>query len=592
MPGLAIIVNEKPARDNLSDLRRMVASMQHENFYSSGEYSNETLGVYVGWTCHKGSYSDCMPVVSDDRRRLLFFYGEHHGGSAFNGSHPKTVDATEIMHLVDKHGEAFLEHLNGWFHGVLLDLVGHEVSVFSDRFGMQRLYHYREKEGELFASEAKSLLSVRKKLRALDARGLGELFSCGCVLEGRSLFRGVETVPAGSVVRFRNRRAVDVRTYFRPTQWEAQEPLDIIQFRREMNNVVPKVMRKYFCAPSTLGISLTGGFDTRMIMAYLREAGRSIPCYTFGGLHRECFDVKIARKVAAECDCSHQVISLRSDFFSSFPALAEKTVYLSDGNLGAFNAYELYLNKLAREIGVIRLTGSFGSEVLRGARAFKAVTLNPGLLSAELEMNVRRAVETFAGTNSSHSVSFSVFKHAPWYYGNRLSVEQSQLTVRTPFMDNELVELMYRAPTSLPRQDLSLDLIERGNPRLRQLPTDTGNAPRLQTWWMQALFKADYCYKSGMPQWLERIHSVLGVFQPERFLIGIHRFAHPRAWIRKELASYIREILLDPRTLDRPFFQRKLVEHMVSTHIEGTRNYTDDIGRILSCELTCRLLID
>ena len=59
-----------------------------------------------------------------------------------------------------------------------------------------------------------------------------------------------------------------------------------------------------------------------------------------------------------------------------------------------------------------------------------------------------------------------------------------------------------------------------------------------------------------------------------------------------ELEELYQEIILDQRTLSRPFFNRKSVEHMVTSHIKGSRNYTDDIERILSCELTCRLLID
>ena len=71
-------------------------------------------------------------------------------------------------------------------------------------------------------------------------------------------------------------------------------------------------------------------------------------------------------------------------------------------------------------------------------------------------------------------------------------------------------------------------------------------------------------------------------------------FAHPRVWIRKELASYIEDILLDPMTLRSTLvtLRTKLaIEHMVSSHIKGVRNYTDDIdSHILSCELTCRSL--
>ena len=534
-----------------------------------------------------------MPVMNERQDRLLFFYGEHHASANGVTNQAGQPEAAAVMRLVEKHGDGFVELLNGWYHGILVDLAKKEVSVFNDRYGMQRLYHYGASDGDMFASEAKALLKVRRELRCLDLRGLGELFSCGCVLENRSLFAGINAMPAGSVVRFAKGRRLDSRIYFKATEWENQEPLSEPQFRREITALVPKnVMRRYLRSSSSLAISLTGGFDTRMIMAYLSEASGSIPCYTFGGLYRECFDVKIARKVAEQCGCSHQVIDLQPEFLSSFPVLAEKTVYLSNGNLGAFNAYELYLNRLARQIGDIRVTGSYGSEVISSARAFKALSPPPGLLKPELEKSMQCAVDTFRQLCSGHSVSFSVFKQAPWYYANRLAVEQSQLTIRTPFLDNDLVGLMYRAPSGMPRQNLSLDLIEHGNPKLRQLPTDTGNASLLRGWFMQALFKADYCYKSGMPQWLERIHSVLGPFQPEKLLIGIHRFAHPRVWIRKELASYIEDMLLDPLTLGRPYFNKHAIEHMVLSHIKGVRNYTDDIERVLSCELTCRQLID
>ena len=56
-------------------------------------------------------------------------------------------------------------------------------------------------------------------------------------------------------------------------------------------------------------LSLTGGFDTRLIMACLNRAGTTLPCYTFGGMYRDCFDVKIGRKVAAMSGCSHRVLN-------------------------------------------------------------------------------------------------------------------------------------------------------------------------------------------------------------------------------------------------------------------------------------------
>ena len=342
-----------------------------------------------------------------------------------------------------------------------------------------------------------------------------------------------------------------------------------------------------------IGISLTGGFDSRLIMAYLDPAAPALPCYTFGGMYQECFDVKIARKVAEICGCDHQVFEVGKRFLKSFSPLAEKTVYLSDGYLGATNAYELYLNQMARNLAPVRLTGSWGSEVMRGARAFKGESLTPGLIHPSFQPYLDAAVQTFDSVNGGNNLSFSVYKQAPWHYYNRLSVEQSQVIVRTPYMDNDLVGLLYRRPDS-PKagRKRARRLIAQKNPALARLPTDTGNCSYLRQQFSELLFKADYCYKSGMPQWLEKVHYLLGPLQPGRFMIGAHRFAHPRIWFRQHLSSYLREMLLDPRTTSRPYFNKAFVANMLEHHLKGDQNHTDNLERILTVELTCRLLID
>lgn len=356
---------------------------------------------------------------------------------------------------------------------------------------------------------------------------------------------------------------------------------------------MPKLMTRYARSRLPLAVSLTGGYDTRLIMAYLNRQHTTGSCYTFGGIYRECFDIKIARQIASKCGYRHHVLALDQPFFSGFSKLAEKTVYISDGNLGACNAYELYLNMRARQIAPVKLTGSFGSEVMRGARAFRAIPPTAGLIRSDFLPHIDESVRSFDATTQGNRISFSVFKHAPWYYYNRLAIEQSQVVVRTPFLDNDLVALMYRVHHyETNRKELARRLIYRGNSALATMPTDTGNT----SWWkyqiLQFLFQADYCYKSGMPQWLEQLHYTFRHLQPERWFIGRHRFQHFRVWFRKELAGYVREILLDPRTASRPYFEKSFLEQMVQRHLKGDRNYTDDIERVLTVELAHRTLLE
>jgi asparagine synthase (glutamine-hydrolysing) len=592
MPGLAIIISPADRRENEAALQRMIASMQHEPFYVSGSHVDEEARLYVAWSVHPGSYCDCMPITSEDGDRVLFFYGEHHRDDGVHES-PCIETARELLALLDGDDPTSLRQLNGWFHGVLLDRRHKRVLVFNDRCGMQRLYVHDDGETFLFASEAKALLKAKPNLRELSSRGVAEYLACGAVLDGRTLFSRISTMPAASAWTFEHGAARSRQVYFDRREWEDQTPIEAAEVEGVLESMMPVLMRRYARSRLPVAVSLTGGYDTRLIMAHLDRKHTTGVSYTFGGAYRDCFDVKIARQVADVCHYQHHVLPIDRRFFESFPLLAERTVYISDGHLGATNAYELYLNMGARGIAPVKLTGSFGSEVMRGSRAFSAKSSTPGFITPEFTRHIDESVRSFEETTRGNRLSFSVFKHAPWYYYNRLAIEQSQVVVRTPFLDNDLVSLMYRVHRyDGDRRELARRLIQRGNASLATMPTDTGNT----SWWkyhvLQFLFQADYCYKSGMPQWLEQLHYTFGMLSPERWLIGLHRFQHFRVWFRTQLAGYVRDIVLDPKTASRPYFNRPFLEHMVNRHLKGDRNYTDDIERVLTMELTHRTLLE
>src|SRR5260370_32935733 len=69
---------------------------------------------------------------------------------------------------------------------------------FNDRYGMQRIYYHETQGAFYFAAEARAILKVRPELRAADPRGLGEFVACGCVLENRTIFTGIQVLPAAA----------------------------------------------------------------------------------------------------------------------------------------------------------------------------------------------------------------------------------------------------------------------------------------------------------------------------------------------------------------------------------------------------------
>jgi asparagine synthase (glutamine-hydrolysing) len=294
------------------------------------------------------------------------------------------------------------------------------------------------------------------------------------------------------------------------------------------------------------------------------------------------------------------VISVADQFLSQFSRYAERSIYLTDGCVDISHSPDLYVNERAAQIAPVRMTGNYGGEVLRRVRAFKPGSPAPGLLRPEVNQQVHAAHATYAKLIQGHPLSFAVFRQAPWHHYSLLSLEQTQLTLRSPYLDNDLVKNVFRAPQAvLASNDLSLRLIADGDMSLRKVRTDRGlggNGHKLYSAARRNLleftFKSEYAYDYGMPQWVCKIDTALAPFHLERLFLGRHKFYHFRVWYRDALANYVREMLLDPRTLARPYLERAGVEEVVRGHLGGGRNYTTAIHKLLNLELIHRLFID
>jgi asparagine synthase (glutamine-hydrolysing) len=393
--------------------------------------------------------------------------------------------------------------------------------------------------------------------------------------------------------------------YFQPREWEDQGPLEPESYYRELREVFSQNLPRYFAGQERIGISLTGGLDTRMIMAWRKAQPDSLPCYTFRGMYRESQDVIIARRVAKLCGQSFEEIHVGDEFLARFPYYAERSVYLTDACVDVSRSPVLFANERAAEIAPVRMTGNYGSEVLRRLIAFKPSAPPTGLFNVGLLPHLREAKETYGRLLQGHPVSFIAFRQVPWHHWGLLALEQSQLSARSPYLDNGLVRTAFRVPDSslvkgsiLADNDDCLRLVADGNAALRGIRGDRGvGAPRgafgaLTRAFLEVTFKAEYEYDYGMPQWVARIDHVLSRLHLERLFLGRHKYYHFRVWYRDALSKYVQEMLLDPRTLSRPYIERTALEATVRGHLKGDRNYTTAIHKMLTLELLHRLFLD
>jgi len=603
MPGIVGLITKKPREWAEQQLARMIEPLLHEPFYVKGMWVDESMGVYVGWVAREKSFADRMPIRNERDDVILIFSGEDYPepGTARRvkerGHGCEDTGPSYLVHLYEDDPN-FFKNLNGRFQGLVADRTRGTVTLFNDRFGLQRVYFHEARDAFYFSAEAKSILAVRRELRSVDPRGLGEFIACGCVLENRTLFQGIYVLPPASAWSFRGGTLDEKAAYFEPREWEEQEPLDAESYYDHLRDAFTTSLPRYFNGGERVGVSLTGGLDTRIIMAWRKAAAGSLPCYTFGSMYRENQDVYLARRVAEICRQPYQVVTVDGTCLARFPHYAERTLYLTDGCVDISRSADLYNNEMARQIAPVRMVGTFGSEIIRGAVMFKAVMPSSDIFRPEILAQVSRAAETYHDQLRGHRTSMVAFRQPAAYHFGVLMLEQTQLTLRSPYLDNEIVRTVFRAPRVESGEDVRLRLIRDGSPALARLRTDRGLggsnrlASAINRGYLEFTFKAEYAYDYGMPQWVAKVDHAFAPFHLERLWMGRHKLFHFRWWYRTILAKYVQEMLLDSRTLTRPYLNRSAVEAVVSGHIKGNRNYTTEIHRLLSLELLHRLFLD
>lgn len=603
MPGITGIIRRERYRGIERDLQLMTEAMRHESFYAGGQYINRDVGLYMGWVAHPNTLGACMPFVCQDKQVVLIISGEHfqtHQGSA-SSTHEGIKEQNEehFLSLYRESEERFLRSLNGWFSGVAVDLAKGKITLFNDRYGMGRIY-WHQSDGEfIFGSEAKSLLRVRSHLRAIELDSLAEFVNFNCVLGNKTLFKGISLLPGASSWSFGGSAVPQKKKYFDFAEWEHQPTLPAREFFENFKDTVSSVFPRYATGHDKVGISLSAGLDTRLIISSVFGQGQNLPCYTFGGLWGETYDIRTARKLAQICGQPHEVIRINEQFLRDFGSYAQKSIYISDGTHDALGAHDVYFNQMAHKIAPIRLTGKFGSEVVRIRKLIAAWKFPRHIVRPEFASYLDAALPFSQVSDAAHPLTRVVSQEIAWGEYGRVSVEQAGTILRTPYMDNELVRLMYQAqPGVRTSRELQARYVIENGQSVARVPTNMGpiwpdhkllsRATYLPLW---ALFKVEYVYLYSTPHWLTWIDRKLSKLKLERVIFGRQKFEGYRIWMKTHLADYLRDVLLRPSAQLSDFFDRDAVFNAVTGHLAGTHNYIFEINKMLTVELICSSLL-
>lgn len=308
------------------------------------------------------------PMPNEDETVWLLFNGEiynHHqlrGELQDKGHRFRTrCDAEVVVHGYEEWSLGVFERLNGMFAIAILDESEKELVLARDRLGIKPLV--RTTTGRFaFASDAMSLVRAGLSGGELDYSALREFVTFHYIPHPRTGIADIEHVePGAAVVRRADSSEQTVRWTPEPFSGPAEpEPVSL----EEADIVLRDSVARQLEADVNVGILLSGGIDSSLVLAYAVELGIQPPNFTiaFRG-HGDYDESDRAAHIARSLGVPHHTEDLSTDFAAAVAGVAAAFDQpFADSSAIAM----LALSRLARQHVTVALSGTGGDDLFAG----------------------------------------------------------------------------------------------------------------------------------------------------------------------------------------------------------------------------------
>jgi len=540
-----------------------------------------------------------QPMVSPDGRFVLVYNGEifnapslrlelEASGYIFSSHHS---DTEVLFALLQREGRHALQKLNGMFAFAFFDRQTGRLLCARDRIGIKPFYFTHQAGVFAFASELKSLLSLPTISRAIDRQSLFHYLSLQYVPGEQSIIAGIHRLPPAHYILY------DIYSCsFETCRWwhfnfNPDPTHSVSEWTYLIRNTLHDSVRRWSLSDVPLGASLSGGLDSSAVVTIASSLGLDVHTFSLGFARNDedqWNELPLARQVAQQCGTKHSELILDPEtLLDDLEAMVSALDEPYGGGLPSWYVFKHMSNQVR-----VCLTGTGGDELFGNygkwlhlerrsfpfllSRTSSAVDLalfrtlffnrfyyftdtdKRSILIDSTDSLVDTAEILYQHFISSHTSSVrdsaaitdcqtqlpDEFLHMT----DRFSMHHS-IEARTPFLDNELIDLVQRIPAALRTS------------------------------------RSDYKYllrKSLLPIVPQQV-----IHAPKRgFVLPLSM------WLRGRLAELVYD-LLNPRTLsEQGLFSSSLYHRYVEPHLVGNADHAQKIWSLIMFQMWHKQLLD
>lgn len=604
MPGVLGNVKIGNAKACLQEFADMLQVMTFQEGYLNKQYVNESNGTALG-VVSLGVLPD-QPFLRDTKNTVTILDGEIY---SFGEVGQKNEDVAEACAKNDK---SFFRGLRGDFSIVCFNAQKKKLYIVSDKFGLKPIYYSLCRQGLSFASEVKALLQMPGVAKKRNLQALSDFYRFGFVLGAKTLFENILLLPPASVLKYDLQLdQVEIEPYWELTEiFPAQDNSCAFDEKKVVENFSLAVARR-LSSLDKVGISLSGGLDSRAILAAMGSKSRGTPSYTLG--LPGCQDQILSAELSAIAGTKHDFLEIGPEDLGDFQTMAETLVCLSDGFYHPHESTEkIALDYFKKAPFKIVLRGHGGEiakaslaypvqvspEVMQGTGCFNVVDYiysRANLVARDITFpqlfsgKYINAIEEGARTSLNESLfplngRLKAADMCIFFYINEwirrqvvasLSIFRTQLEIRLPYLDEDFLESLLQLPVSKRHSgEVHVQIVRSCMPELLKVKNSNTGSP-LDAGKLR-LFLTEKCNAI-----LKRLS-----------VSGFRHYTEFQQWQREQFRTSIENILFAEQTLDRGMYRRSGLRNVFDLHVSGKKNYAHFLGTAVGLELWHRNFID
>jgi asparagine synthase (glutamine-hydrolysing) len=625
MCGIAGIFNINGDRISEDVLNSMIANLAHRGPDGEGMYIDGNIGLgHRRLAILDTSSLGKQPMYSKNGEWAVVFNGciynyQELKKELISRGHTfvSTTDTEVIAEGLAASGTSFFEKFDGMFAIAAWHKPSNTLYLSRDRYGIKPLYYWLNGKTVLFASEIKAFLKHPDFKVELNKESLNEYFTFQNLFSYKTLFNGVIMLPPANTVKVDSSNVSSIK-HSSWWNYDFSNPDDNMTFedaKLETERLLQQAVKKQMISDVPVGSYLSGGMDSGSLAAIASKHVRRLTTFTCGfdmssvtGVEANYDERRDAEMMANYIKTEHyeQVINA-GDLTWSLPRVVW---HLEDLRVG-MSYPNYYISRLASKFVKVCLQGTGGDELYGGYpwryyHVFQSLNqkeffdnyygfwqrLVPDTekkqlfnepiyadINIELPRKIFERVFTFNqklmyNTPEQHinnSLYFEIKTFLPGLLlvGDKLSMANG-LEERFPFLDNDLVNFAQKIPVKHKLGNFqSMKSIDENIPFKKHRYREFNDGKNV-------------------------LRKAMSDFIPDKILNRKKQgFSAPdESWYRGENADYVKELLLNKKTVSSEFINQEYVKKIIDEHTNQRINHRLLIWSFMNFEWWCRLFLN